>query len=368
MNRETLARRDAQISEEAAEWFVAFRTGEIDAVGRRAFDTWIRSSPEYLRAYLEIAAIWDRTDALDAPRLDIETLTELARAEGNVISLERAAGAARDEASEGAEYGVSRDARVASRWRHWAVAASVLVVVGAAALLTWHWGLRAPTYVTEAGEERSLRLPDGSTVELNSRSRLRVRFDDKQRIVDLIEGQALFHVAKNPLRPFIVYSDRTRVRAVGTQFDVYRKPSGTVVTVVEGRVAVSKQPPSPALLPMTQPLVAESRARVLVSAGEQVTVTTQEVPRPMRINVAAATAWTQRQLVLEAAPLIEVAEEFNRYSARKLIIEDDGVPQLHLSGVFKTDPDFLIQYLRERPDITVRDDGTEIHIRRHAAR
>src|SRR6266404_6654330 len=79
---------NTQISEEAAEWFIEFRTGEVDTARRAAFDEWVRRSPEHLRAYVEIAAIWNEGSSVDAQRtLDIETLTTRARAEGNLVAL-----------------------------------------------------------------------------------------------------------------------------------------------------------------------------------------------------------------------------------------------------------------------------------------
>src|SRR5690606_26847429 len=89
------------------------------------------------------------------------------------------------------------------------------------------------------GEQRTVTLADGSVIELNARSRIKVRYADRERAIDLLQGQALFRVAKDPTKPFIVASGGTYVRAVGTQFDVYKKSVGTVVTVVEGRVAVT---------------------------------------------------------------------------------------------------------------------------------
>ncbi|MEJ1966665.1 MAG: FecR domain-containing protein [Gammaproteobacteria bacterium] len=227
-----------------------------------------------------------------------------------------------------------------------------MVLIGGA-LLSWYELYRATEYSTEVGEQRSVRLSDGSTVQLNSRSKLRVRFDPSQRVVELIEGQALFHVAKNAARPFIVRSAQTSVRAVGTRFDVYKKQAGPVVTVIEGRVAVSGG--FPRGLPSSDAREASngsessvgSRAvspdprgtastqvdapgaedlAILLSAGEQLAVTARTTVRPTRANVAAATAWTQRELILDGAPLSLVAEEFNRYSSRRLIAEDHGDP------------------------------------------
>ena len=397
---------NAQISEEAAEWLVEFRTGDVDAAGRRTFDTWVRSSPEHLRAYLETAAIWNEGSALDAQReLETNTLVALARAAANVVPFDAASTErhfhdevtrspvsalateaastllARENLQDGADsqavmrspsppaaYGTKPSRSVSPR--RLAIAASTVFVSVAVGASLWFKFFYAPTYTTAVGEERTLKLSDGSTVELNSRSRLRVRFSQNQRDVDLLEGQALFKVAKDHARPFIVASDGTRVRAVGTQFDVYRKLEGTVVTVLEGHVAVTTAEPetprgSPsASIPDFDPRTSNSDAAFL-SAGEQATLTPRATPKPIRANVASATAWTQHQLVLDSAPLTDVAEEFNRYSTRKLIVEDSGNHPLRLSGVFSTDPDFLIRYLRDRPDISMQETDSEIHINHH---
>jgi transmembrane sensor len=403
MSRDKPIKLNAQISEEAAEWLVEFRTGDIDAAGRRQFDAWVRSSPEHLRAFLEVAAIWNEGSGLDPRReLDIDSLGALKHDTGNVVSFEGASRGLHDglpltpastSCSQSVPDLLSADAsmgqvipeqivRVSSYAgkqpkfqfpRRFAVAASILFVGLAAAGSLWYQFSHAPIYTTEVGQQRTIKLSDGSTVELNSRSSLRVRFSKGERNVELLEGQVLFHVAKDHSRPFIVASDGMLVRAVGTQFDVYRKTEGTVVTVLEGRVAVTTADVDTAASPngSATPIVADFLQRItapdtaFLSAGEQVTLTRAVTPKPVRANVSAATAWTQHQLVLESKPLSEVAEEFNRYSARKLVVEDSSNYPLRLSGVFSTDPDFLIRYLRNRPDISVRETLSEVHISHH---
>jgi transmembrane sensor len=386
---------NAQISEEAAEWLVEFRLGSVDLTARRAFAAWVRSSPEHLRAYLEIAAIWNEGSQLDSRReLDLEKLMAREGAEGNVLPINATALATEAEVNAFVDdlpwvpaepsppppsasnelpsitmpiVGPvdSRSARAFTRVRRFSIAASLLLIAGAS-LFAWDRFYRAPIYATAVGEQRTLTLLDGSTVELNSHSRVRVRFTANERDVDLLEGQALFHVAKNPARPFIVDSSGTRVRAVGTQFDVNRTNAGTIVTVLEGKVAVTGNFPGVSVDPGSPPVLASTPAdgvqNVFLTAGDQLTVSPQTAPTPTRPNVAAATAWTHRQVILDSAPLAKVAEEFNRYSVRKLIVEDSGVTPLRLSGVFTANPDFLIRYLRERPDITIIESASEIHI------
>src|SRR5207249_1896122 len=157
----------------------------------------------------------------------------------------------------------------------------------------WAWlELFSYFYSTGVGEQRSIELADGSTVSMNSKSRIRLRYSQAERSVDLLEGQALFHVAKDHARPFIVKADDTRVRAVGTQFDVYERRSGTVVTVLEGEVAVlapaiaqAPRPGEGSTVPNDTPASAIS-----VSAGEQLTVTPKVARKSEHPNVAAATA------------------------------------------------------------------------------
>ena len=347
---------NTQIYEEASDWLVRNREGDLDAQEKSRFDAWLRESPQHVRAYLEISTVWEDVASLD-PSLNAgaEDLIARARAEDNIVPLGLGEASPRKRTTPiPGKVGL-----------FYALAASVLLTLAG----IWLYSQR-DTYSTDVGEQRSIVLNDGSTIELNSRSRVRVRFSDAERDVDLIEGQALFRVAKNSLRPFIVSADGTHVRAVGTQFDVYRKISGTVVTVVEGQVAVQ----STSTLPPQ--VTAEGRGprsgkdeAIFLAAGEQLTVSavtpakagTQ--PSPKRANVAAATAWTRRSLVFDSSPLTEVAEEFNRYNTRQLIIKDTEVADIHISGVFSSvDPALLLRFLRTQPELAVEETDREIRI------
>jgi transmembrane sensor len=212
------------------------------------------------------------------------------------------------------------------------------------------WLDRAPVYSTGIGEQRSLTLADGSMVTLDTRTRIRVRFSAGERDIDLLEGRALFRVAKNDRQPFVVQSDRAAVRAVGTEFDVYRRAASVTVTVLEGRVAVTS---------------GQGRVdAVVVPAGEQVAVLgSAQVTSATAADVAAATAWTQRRMIFESAPLSAVVEEFNRYNTRRLVVGDPRFSGLHVSGVFaSTDPALLVQFLQMQAEISVRERDDEIDI------
>jgi transmembrane sensor len=373
---------NTQVYEEAAAWLVELRVDDVDAAARERLDAWFRSSPEHVRAFLELSSIWE--DGATA-ELDRNNSTDalIARARGmtNVIPLE----SRRDSpaaAGEAESVSARPPAARKSRKMNTAIAAAFAFACLAGALGAWLYGVRNPTYVTQTGEQRSIQLIDGSMIELNSRTRVRIRFSEHERDVDLLAGQALFRVAKDHTRPFVVHSNSTLVRAVGTQFDVYRKTSGTTVTVVEGRVAVSdgRAPAnSPGLPP---PHIPDAGARpgaaasvdvagfsdaqaLILSAGEQVTITPAAAARPAPADVAVATAWTQRRLIFDSTPLTDVAAEFNRYNVRPLTISDGTLNTFLVSGVFSSaDTASLLRFLRTQQGINIEETDTEIRISR----
>lgn len=174
---------------------------------------------------------------------------------------------------------------------------------------------------------------------------------------------------------------------MGTRFDVHKKRGGTVVTVVEGRVAVLRAGTTLTGVPddlgngasranisatgtsgtaalLTEALSGDtSTSTIFIAAGEQVTVTPKTIEKSVHPNIATATAWTQRQLVFESKSLADVAEEFNRYNERQLIIEDPELYDFHISGVFSsTDPVPLIRFLRQRPEVKVIETAAEVRI------
>jgi transmembrane sensor len=373
-------KHNSQIYEEACEWFVECRAGDLDASARQAFDCWLRKSPEHLRAYLELSAIWNEGPLLDPQgKFDRHTLIAQAAADrDNVIDL-----SGTRNGGDALQYDViapTQEKYDRFRRRRFAAIAASIVLAAAAALLYLRT-LQAPSYATAIGEQRSLALVDGSTVELNSRSKIVVRYSSQGRNVELLQGQALFRVAKDATRPFIVKTGATLVRAVGTEFDVNQKRDGTVVTVVEGRVAILTDHPiaipdrgslptavdEPRRSNLEFPAVHPGQAgNIMVAAGEQLTVTPKLVQMVEHPNIANATAWTQRQLVFESASLADVADEFNRYNDRQLIVADPRLDTFHVSGVFSsTDPASLIRFLRARPELRILETESQIRIEKN---
>ena len=354
------AHANSQILEEASTWFVELSEGHLTDKVREQFSDWLRASPEHVRAYLQISALWEDAPLLGKGAEDVEALIARTRAACNVVRV----GKDRQPLSV-------RSRRFVTPLRSALAASLVLVAIGIA-----FWLQQRGVYETAIGEQRSLTLADGSTIELNAQSRVRVHFTAAERSIDLLEGQVLFHVTHDTARPFIVHSGAASVRAVGTQFDIDRVSGETVVTVVEGRVAVLPdsilQPVSANAVDSSAPsipapdfaLMGPDGARgLLLTAGEQVTLTAQATSRPTRTDVAAAIAWTQRKLVFAASPLTQVADEYNRYHQKRIAIRDRRLASFLVSGVFSaTDSRAFVAFLRAQPNLIVHETDTEIEI------
>jgi transmembrane sensor len=335
---------------EASSWFIEFRAGDVDGDARARFIEWLRRSPEHIHAYLEIAGVWAELPTSDPEgKINIEALIARARGEPDVVAL-----------SPDRPRSAPAPSAVKYTWRgsrRAAVALAAVVLLSIAAVVFLGRDKFGGSYSTGIGEQRTVQLADGSTVELNARSTIQVHLTEHQRDVTLLEGQALFRVAKDKLRPFVVRAGDAQVRAVGTEFDVYKKPTATVVTVVEGRVETYDESDSP------------GTAAIVLSAGEQLTVLPHTVTKPTRTDTAVATAWVQKRLIFEETPLSDVAQEFNRYNRRPLTIDDSELEKLRISGVYSsTDPASLINFLRSQNSIQVVETEKQVRVLRREAR
>lgn len=354
---DTSGKVSAEVLTEASNWFIDFNEGDVDAAAKVRFTQWLRKSPEHVSAYVQIAAAWEDAPLLQQEaRFDREALYALAATEGNVTPLHAAA----RPVSETARPLTPVTRRfTTSRWQ--AIAACLVLALGMGVWFQWQ---RPPVYQTHIGEQRSIVLKDGSTLSLNARSRVRVAFSRGERRVDLLDGQAFFDVAKDPTRPFMVHSGTTVIRAVGTQFDVNRTRDGTVVTVIEGRIAVSDTAAPAGAGGGLQPRVAAVTPSVrLIDAGERITVARSQASVQKLADPSVATAWTQRKLVFDGAPLREVVEEFNRYNQQQIILTSEELARVRISASFSSvDSRRLVQFLEERFNASVEASATNLRI------
>jgi transmembrane sensor len=247
----------------------------------------------------------------------------------------------------------SRAAAVGSFLRRHGVLATASVLAVAALSAAAAIRLGQTVITTQWGERREVTLADGSIVDLAPSSDVRVRLLAKRRLVSLNRGEALFHVAKNPKRPFIVTADNTSVRAVGTAFDVARRAGGVAVTVVEGRVSVTTQA---SLVPRIKAGRGEPPIRLSLGANQQVVVSssTGDATPVRQVQGEAEVAWATNQLDFDNEPVAEVASRFNLYNHTQIRVLDQALAARRVSGSFRTtDPESFVAFIKSVAGVTI---------------
>lgn len=339
-----------RVAAEAADWFAANREG-LDAEQRQRFTLWLQSSAEHVEEYLIVSRLaGELRAAAGSSPVPLAALLEAARAE-------------KEPPLQPARRPARAGHSAPGRWRYAAAAAALAAL---AAGLVWLGmprtqpvpaAAKVQRFSTQHGEQRSERLADGSMLSLDTETVVAVRYDSAQRLLTLERGQAVFAVAHDPARPFRVLAGAAEVVAVGTRFDVYLKGNSTLVTVTEGRVTVDSVVAPGAARPA-------GRSSVAVAAGEMVRVESGQPPSgPQPIDASRATAWLHRQISFEAAPLGEVAAEFNRYAAVPVEIETPALRSVAISGVFSVDDtESFVAFLRSLDGVGVEVTATVIRV------
>jgi transmembrane sensor len=222
--------------------------------------------------------------------------------------------------------------------------------------VSW-WYLSPLEIATAIGEQRSTVLPDHSIVELNTQSAVRIAYTSHERRIELVRGEAFFEVASDPSRPFVVSTELATARALGTRFTVYRAPSGTVVTVAEGRVLV-RYTGKAGQSGTGRPSSIES---VELVPGTQADAIPGSSVQVHPVNVDRSLAWRDRRLVFEGDTLANVVREFNRYNVPRLEIVDPRLSDQRISGVFgANDPQSLLDFLSQVDHINVSRADPEV--------
>lgn len=205
-----------------------------------------------------------------------------------------------------------------------ALAAAMMVAAVSAIFYFGHAGVS-----TDIGEQRQVTLDDGTRVFLNTATRIVVSYDEQVRRVQLEEGEALFHVAKQPNRPFVVTVGNHQIRALGTSFVVRRDEQRIAVTLVEGKVSIA-----PTEMPNVPMLELPAEIQTL-NPGERLILATSAPPALDRPVLDEVIAWRRGQVILEDTPLAEAIREMNRYNKVKLAIERPEAAGLLVNGLFQ---------------------------------
>lgn len=221
-------------------------------------------------------------------------------------------------------------------WERWA-AVFVIFALSVSMLVAFKpWSAAtegsAETFVTERAEVRDIQLADGSTLKLSPQTAVEVTLGDRARRLRLVRGEALFTVAHDASRPFIVGVGDSKVQAIGTVFNIRRIGVETEVTVIEGRIAVTIVGNQPGQQSRRE-LGAGERVRFGLVPRSEVAVASSTQRAADVANVEAATDWTRRELSFDGEPLSAVIAEMNRYGRDDIILLEPSLADIPVYGI-----------------------------------
>jgi transmembrane sensor len=317
-----------EIDDQAAAWAARIDAGDLEPVEEARLDAWLAADPRHLGAFGKAKAVLIHT--------------ERARAFGPNFDLEALATRSKDTR------------RLSRRGALWlggiAASAGAISVFGGASL----WLGRQRAYTTQIGQTQVVPLEDGSVVTLNTDTQISVHFTPSTRLVRLVRGEALFDVAKNRKRPFIVTADGTSVRAVGTSFTVALLPEQPVQVLVREGVVEVKRPDQPTAAPVRVP--ANTRA----VAPKDAPITAQKVASA---EVTRALSWRVGRLAFEGESLAEAVAVFSRYSETHIVLDDPAVARKTITGLYvSNDPVGFANAVALSLDLHSELRGDEVHI------
>ena len=291
---------DEEIAAQAAAWVVRLRADDVTVVDWDAAAVWLDADPAHRRAFHEAEGLWSATD-------------HLASAPGAAV----------------VDLALHRERRRGLD-RRWLVAAPAMAAAVAAAVLLAPLLQSSPAvvYRTAPGEARTVALEDGSRLQINGGSTLSVRMERGRRLVHMDQAEAVFDVAHDAARPFLIDVGESQVRVVGTAFNIRRSAGETEVSVLRGVVEVSD-------------LGAPSR-KVRLTVGQAVRRADAEDQMAVEpVDVRTAAAWTEGRRAYDDRPLGEIAADLSRAFATPVTVAPEAA-NLRFSGVLLLDDEAAV--------------------------
>jgi transmembrane sensor len=341
---------------EASETFVQRLQGEWTPESQTALEQRLQNDTAYANAYRRVQESWVSLDThAQSPRLM----------------------ALRSEALDFARRTHGRRWLKSSPYTRarWRLAASIAISAVLALASAWQFlpfGFRPGEYRTAIGQQRILELQDDSRVALDAASRLRVRFTDETRLVELEQGQAQFSVAKDLNRPFKVRAGGQTIVALGTVFTVEYVGGNVHVAMLEGKVAILLPAARLQELPQLRPVetqaatVAPIRTQSIeLSAGQEIRIPRSgQATLSRQADLEAATAWREGKVIFRTESLGEAVRRLNRYSHIQIEVDDPKLAARNISGVFETGDTkaFLTAIQRIYPVKADQSDSGTIHL------
>lgn len=289
---------DESIRAEAADWFARQNSGELSSGEREAMDRWLQADTRHRLALAQCEQLSLMSEMLKG---DAELSADLKPPRHSFLPR-----------------------WPFSSWKVLMPVAAVLLMALATLLLQRHYSV--DYYNTRIGEQRVVHLEDGSTLMLNTSSRVGVRYTGSKRSIFLERGEAFFMVAKSPRRPFVVNVRGSEVRALGTAFNVALRGGDVRVAVTQGVVEVKAEDAGGQLRQLVKMLPGQGVRYSTTSPDDNSGV--------MPVNLEKVTAWQTNRVYFDNDRLEDAVAEYNRYTTRKIVLVGDELAGERISGVF----------------------------------
>jgi transmembrane sensor len=280
----------------AAQWFERRNFWKWNEQDEAAFAEWLNESFAHRAAYARVESTWKRTERLSVlrPTAHVQTPRESRRFRFLLLR---------------------------------AVGAVAIVGVISAGVVWMRSRSVDEVYVTAVGGHETLKLADGSKIELNTNTELRARITAHERNIWLDRGEAFFQVKHDVVHPLVVFAGNRRVTDIGTSFLIRRDEVKVEVALVEGRAQVD------ALDGQTRaPSIQMMPGDVVIASANHV-----EMEKKPFSELASILSWRRGLLVFKHKTLADAAVEFNRYNGKKLVIADTAAARLQIGGTFQSD-------------------------------
>ena len=284
--------RRSEIRAEAAEWFARAHSGAWGTADQEQLDAWLGQSLSHEAAYWRLEGAWMEAARLTVLRASAEAQNSTAR---RIIPVP--------------------------------IKIAMAIVFAAVIGLTGYSHLSGPPmekFATPVGGHRMLALSDGSQIELDTDTVVRVAMKADRRTVWLDRGEAYFRVNHNAARPFAVMAGDHRIIDLGTKFLVKQSESRVEVTLLEGRARLEA---GGGLLPVRS--IELSPGDVATASANSMAV----IKKPARI-LANELGWRRGVLVFEGTSLADAAAQMNRYNTQQIVIADSSIARRAIDGTF----------------------------------
>ena len=317
-------RNKDKIREQASEWIIRLEDPAIQEGDIQELVTWLDSNPHHRTEFLELASLWGNMDILSR-------LAEIIPLDGQQTSRS-----------------IKTGTYDFFRYPGFAIMASVCAVLLAIFLLNNDQrsaaGPEEPdldiVYTTQVGDQDFVRLVDGSSIKLNTDSRVQVDYTNDFRNIYFERGEAYFDVTDDANRPFVVHVGKGSVTAVGTAFTIKYDDKIVGVTVIEGIVEVNTLPVNDVVTTISdnQSMKKGIVTKTSVSAGQTAefaeAIHSVDTVEPEEIDHKLA--WQRGMLIFDGDYLEDAVNEITRYTDTKIVISDETIRKVQIGGYFRT--------------------------------